>query len=226
MTDIANRQESGSMTAIIGVGNIGGAVARHLVRGGESVVLASSDSANAAALAKELGPLARSASVADAIASADTVVLALWLEAIKDVVPRHLQLLEGKVVVDPSNPIGFDDQGKPIRTLPEGQSSGSIVAALLPSSAHYVKAFGTLAADALAAGANRQPRRAALFYATGDDLASNTVEHLITVAGFDPLMVGGVEMAGRIEAPDGDLHQFGLNGEIVDLDQAREALAK
>jgi hypothetical protein len=31
---------------------------------------------------------------------------------------------------------------------------------------------------------------------------------------------------GRIDAPGGDLHQFGLNGELADLDQARAAVAK
>ena len=41
-------------TAIIGTGNIGGTLARHLVRGGEPVVLAAKDEANAAALAQEL----------------------------------------------------------------------------------------------------------------------------------------------------------------------------
>jgi predicted dinucleotide-binding enzyme len=46
-------------TAIIGIGNIGGTLARHLVRGGEPVVLAAKDEANAAALAQELGELAR-----------------------------------------------------------------------------------------------------------------------------------------------------------------------
>jgi hypothetical protein len=39
------------------------------------------------------------------------------------------------------------------------------------------------------------------------------------------LKAGGVADAGRIEAPGGDLHQFGLNGELVDLDQARAAVA-
>ena len=42
-------------TAIIGIGNIGGTLARHLVRGGEPVVLAAKDEANAVALAQELG---------------------------------------------------------------------------------------------------------------------------------------------------------------------------
>ena len=222
MTDTTSQ----NTTAIIGVGNIGGAVARHLVRGGESVVLASNDPSNAQARAAELGSLARAASVEEAIAGADTVVLALWLDAIKGLIPQHTKLLEGKVVVDPTNPIGFDEKGQPMRTLPVEQSSGSIVAALLPPSAHYVKAFGTLAADALSASAFREPRRAALFYATDDDIAGATIERLISTAGFDPLKAGGLSVAGRIEAPGGDLHQFGFNGEIVDLDQARSALAK
>jgi predicted dinucleotide-binding enzyme len=214
-----------STTAIVGVGNVGSALARHLSRGGESIVLAAKTRAHGQAVANELGPLARAASVEDAIADADAIVFALWLDAMKEVIPQQARLLEGKVVVDPSNPISFDDSGKPMRTLPEGQSAGSIVASLLPSSAHYVKAFGTLAADALAGAALRQPRRAALFYATDDDVAATTIERLIRVAGFDPLKAGDLDAAGRIEAPGGDLHQFGLNGEIVDLDQARAALA-
>jgi predicted dinucleotide-binding enzyme len=211
-------------TAIIGVGNIGGAVARHLVAGGEPVVLAAEDASNAEALAAELGPLARAASVDDAIADGDAVVFAVWLDTIKELIPEHARLLEGKVVVDPSNPIAFNENGQPIRTLPEGQSAGSVVAALLPAGTHYGKAFGTLAADALAAGAHRGPRRAVLFYATDDDTAATTIERLVRAAGFDPLRAGGVADAGRIEAPGGDLHQFGLNGELVDLGQARAAV--
>src|SRR5207237_2178895 len=53
-------------TAIIGIGNIGGPLARHLVRGGEPVVLAAKDQAKAATLAQELGELARAASVEEA----------------------------------------------------------------------------------------------------------------------------------------------------------------
>jgi predicted dinucleotide-binding enzyme len=210
-------------TAIIGVGNIGSAVARHLVAGGEPVVLAAKDKRNADALADELGPLARAASVEDAIADGDAVVFAVWLDTIKELIPQNARLLEGKVAVDPSNPIGFE-RDQPFRTLPEGQSAGSVVAALLPAGAHYVKAFGTLAADALAAGAHRAPRRAVLFYATDDDTAATTIERLVRAAGFDPLKAGGVADAGRIEAPGGDLQQSGLNGELVDLDQARAAV--
>jgi predicted dinucleotide-binding enzyme len=212
-------------TAIIGVGNLGSALARHLVAGDELVVLAAADEAHAAARANELGPKASAASVEDAIAGADVVVLALWLDQIKALVPEQAHLLENKVVVDPSNPIGFDENGQMVRTLPDDQSAGSIVAALLPTSTHYVKAFGTLAADSLASSANREPRRVALFYATDDDISAGKAERLIRAAGFDPVKAGGVADAIRIEMPGGDLHQMGLNGELLDLDQARATLA-
>jgi predicted dinucleotide-binding enzyme len=157
MPESASRKGAGSTTAIVGVGNIGSALARHLVRGDEAVVLAAKDGSHAEALADELGPLARAASVEDAVAGADAVVFALWLDTIKELLPRLAGLLEDKVVIDPSNPIAFDEKGQTIRTLPHRQSAGSVVAALLPAGAHYVKAFGTLAAGALAAGANREP---------------------------------------------------------------------
>src|SRR5436189_2162428 len=133
-------------TAIIGIGNIGGTLARHLVRGGEPVVLAAKDEANAAALAQELGEHARAASVEKAIAEADVVVFAVWLDTIKELTAKDTDLLEGKVVVDPSNPIGVDQIGDMMRTQPDDQSEGSVVAALLPTGAHYVKAFGALGA--------------------------------------------------------------------------------
>lgn len=213
------------ITAIIGVGHIGSPLARHLVGGHERVILAAKDESRAQALARQLGPLARAASAEDAIAAADVVVFAVWFDTIKELVATHARQLENKVVVDPSNPLGFDDNGQMFRTLPDDQSAGSVVVARLPASAHYVKAFGTLGADSLANGANRAPR-AVLFYATDDDAAATAIERLISAAGFDPLKAGGVADAGRIEAPGGDLHQHGgLNGRLLDLHEARAALA-
>ena len=206
-------------TAIIGVGNLGSAVARHLVAGDEPVVLAAADEEHARALADELGPSANAASVEDAIAGADAVVLATWLDQTRELMPTRTGLFENKVVIDPSNPIGFEN-GQLIRTLPAGQSSGSVVAGLLPASAHYVKAFGTLGAvEQLAISANRDPR-VVLFYATDDDAAEATAQRLIRAAGFEPLKVGGVSDAGRIEGPDGE-----LQGRIFDLDEARAIVA-
>ena len=213
-------------TAIIGVGNIGGALARHLAGGGEQVVLAAREEPNAAALAGELGPRASAATVPAAIGAADVVVFAVWFDALKQLLTEYAGLLDGKVVADPSNPIGITADGTAFRTLPEGQSQGSLVAAMLPAGAHYVKAFGTLGADSLANSANRTPRRAVLFYATDDDRAAAAIERLITVSGFDPVRAGDVSEVGRLEVPGGDLHQNGgLGGKLLDADQAHAAVA-
>jgi predicted dinucleotide-binding enzyme len=214
----ANQKGVSLTTAIIGVGNLGRTVARHLVDGAEPVVLAAADKGHAEALADELGPHASAASVEDAIAGADVVVLATWVDQTRELVPARTSLFEEKVVVDPSNPIGFDGNGQMFRTLPQGESAGSVVAGLLPKSAHYVKAFGTLGADQLATSANREPR-VVLFYATDDDAAEATAQRLIR-AGFEPLKVGGVSDAGRIEGPDGE-----LQGQIFDLNEARSTIA-
>ena len=211
-------------TAIIGLGNIGSRVARHLVQGGERVVLAARDQSGADSLAAELGPLATSATVADAVSAADAVLLALWLDTGKEVISQLGQALAGKVVIDPSNPIGPDGHGGYTNTLPADQSAASVLAEMLPAGAHLVKAFGTLGADALGSAANRPAGRAVLFYATDDD-AAETVERLISASGFDPVKAGGLDAAGRLELMRGDLHQNGgLGGKLLNIDEARAAL--
>jgi hypothetical protein len=212
-------------TAIVGVGNVGTALAYHLVHGGEAVVLAAENESNAQALAEDLGPLARAASVGNALDEADVVIFAVWLDTIEELIAKYASALDGKVVIDPSNPIGVSESGEMIRTVPDGQSAGSLVAALLPRSAHYAKAFGTLDVVELAKSSKRE-QMAVLFYATDDDTAAAEVERLIRTAGFGPLKVGGVGSAGRIEFPGGDLHQNGgLNGRVLDHAEAQAAIA-
>ena len=212
-------------TAILGVGNIGGAVATHLAAAGEAVVLASQDQSSAEELARRLGPSASAGGVADAIEAAETVIFAVWLDAIKELVGANRAGLVGKVVIDPSNPVAMDADGNFSRTLPDGVSAGSVIAGRLPPAAHFVKAFGTVAADKLAGAANRTPDRAVLFYATDDETAAAEAERLISVSGFAPVKVGGLDQAIRIEM-FGDLHDFGgLNGQLVSAREARAVLA-
>lgn len=186
-------------TAIIGVGNIGSSVAHDLVQGGQRVILAARNQSKADALASQLGDLARSATVSDAVSQANAIVFAVHLDAMKQLISELSDALIGKVVIDPSNPVGPDGHGSFVRTLPQDESAGSVIASLLPPDAHYVKAFGTLGADSLRSGANRQPQRAVLFYATDDAIAGATIEQLIHAAGFDCVKIGGVDSAGRIE---------------------------
>jgi 8-hydroxy-5-deazaflavin:NADPH oxidoreductase len=208
-------------TAVIGTGNIGSALAEHLVAGGEPVVLAASEPPEA--LAKQLGDLASASSVSEAIEAADAVIFAVWFDVMKSLISENLPKLDGKVVIDTSNPVAANEKGEFHRSLPDGVSSGSVIAGLIPSSARFVKAFGTLSAEGLKDGANRTPR-AVLFYATDDEQAQAVIERLISAAGFDPVKAGGVDAAIRIEMY-GDLHQYGgLNGKLVDLAEARVAL--
>jgi 8-hydroxy-5-deazaflavin:NADPH oxidoreductase len=210
-------------TAIMRVGTIGTIVARNLVRGGECVVLANRDKSKADKLAAELGQLASSAEVGDAIAQSDVVVLAVYFDVIKFLIPEFGEKLVGKIVVDPSNPVGPDGKGGFKKTIPADQSAGQIIAQMLPSGAKFVKAFGTLGAGSLASASRRVPERAVLFYATDDAGAGETIARLITAAGFDPVKVGGADQSIRIEV-GGDLAEFGgLNGKLLTVAEA-EAL--
>ena len=209
-------------TAIVGVGNIGRTLAGELVAGGEHVVLAARQTPNE--LARQLGDLAAATTVPDAIESADVVIFAVWLDVVEGLIEQNRTLLAKKVVVDPTNPVAVNDKGEISRTLPEGVSSGSVIAGLLPETVHFVKAFGTLSAGSLQRSTNRAPNRAVLFYATNDDEAQAAIERLISVAGFDPLKVGGIDAATRIEV-GGDLNEGGLGGKLLDVQEARAAIA-
>jgi 8-hydroxy-5-deazaflavin:NADPH oxidoreductase len=206
-------------TAIVGLGNIGSRLAKNLTAGGEKIIVAERTLEKADRFAKELGGNAQAMSVPDAIKKSDVVILAIYLDAIKQFVSTYRDLLVGKIVVDPSNPIAPDGKGGFKKTIPVNQSSGQIVSAVLPKGARFVKAFGTLSAGSLASGANRTPERAVLFYATDDSEAGRAVEKLISASGFSPIRVGGVDKSIRIEV-GGDLHEFGQLGRLVSTKEA------
>src|SRR5580693_8014400 len=195
-------------TAIIGTGGIGSAIARRLASGGETLRLSSADSASARTLAAQIGPAAVvAAGNGDALQGAGAVVLALRFTVLKGVIDEIADLLTGQVVVVPSNPFSLDAHGNVFRVLPEGQSSGEVVAGWLPRGAHLAMAFGSMSADLLASASNRSPESAVLCYAAGDDRAGEEVERLIRAAGFEPVKIGGVEQSSRLEV-GGDLHDL------------------
>jgi 8-hydroxy-5-deazaflavin:NADPH oxidoreductase len=207
-------------TAIIGTGGIGSVIAGKLAAGGETLRLSSADAKSARTLADEIGPGAVvAASNRDALQGTNAVVLALRFTALKGVIAEIAERLTGEVVVVPSNPLSTDAQGNVSRVLPEGQSSGEVVAGWLPPGARLALAFGTLPADLLESASNRSPERAVLFYATDDDQASKEVERLIRTAGFEPAKIGGIEQSGRLEV-GGDLH-----GLIVSPAQAQSLIS-
>ena len=159
-------------------------------------------------LAAEIGPAAVVAGDnRDALQGADAVVLALRFTALKGVIDEIADRLTDKLVVVPSNPLGTDAQGNVSRLLPEGQSSGEVIAGWLPAGARLAMAFGTLSADVLESSSKRSPDPAVLFYVTDDDRAGEEVERLIRTAGFEPVKAGGLEQSSRLEV-GGDLHDL------------------
>lgn len=210
-------------TAIIGFGNIGATIANQLTAGGIDLIVSERNLDKARRLAADLGPRTQVMHVGDAIKAADIVVLAIWFDAIKQLVAADPGAFSDKIVVDPSNPIVPDGRGGFRKTIAEDQSAGMVVARLLPHNAKLVKAFGTLGAQSLASGANRTPEPAVLFYATDYPDAGRVVAKLIASAGFSPFDVGGIDQSIRIEV-GGDLHEFGKLGKLVSASEARQML--
>ena len=195
-------------TAIIGTGGIGSAIARRLASGGETLRLSSANPASARTLAAEIGRASvGAADNRDALQGADAVVLALRFGVLKGVIAEIAGPLADKIVIVPSNPVGIDAQGKVSRLLPEGQSSGAVVAGWLPAGARLAMAFGTMSADLFESASHRSPEPAVLFYVTDDDRAGEEVERLIRAAGFEPVRAGGTGQSGWLEV-GGELHDL------------------
>lgn len=184
-------------TAIIGTGGIGSAIARRLAAGGETLRLSSADAKSARALAAEIGGASVvAAGNHDALRGADAVILALRFTVLKSVIDEIAESLAGKVVVVPSNPVTADAHGNVSRVLPEGESSGAVVAGWLPPGAHLAMAFGSMSADLFTSASNRSPEPAVLFYAADDGRAGAEAGRLIRTAGFEPAKAGGVSLTG------------------------------
>jgi 8-hydroxy-5-deazaflavin:NADPH oxidoreductase len=209
--------------AIIGAGNIGGRLAANFATGGQDFLLADRDQDTAAKIAADLDGHAEAVSIDEAVDRAGVLVIALWLDAFEQLIAQDGGRLAGKVIVDPSNAVGPDGTGGYRKTIGEHESSGQILAGLLPPGAPLVKAFGTLSAPTLSSAAWREPERAVLFYAADDAAAGDLVAELIRAGGFEPVKVGGLDQSIRIEM-FGDLHEVGALGRTVTRTEALKAI--
>ena len=209
--------------AIIGSGNIGGTLAADFAAGGQDFLLAGRDQEVAGKLAADLDGHAEVVSIDEAVERADVLVFAVWLDAFEQLIAQYGERLAGKVIVDPTNAVGPDGAGGYKKVIGEQESSGQILAGLLPAGARLVKAFGTLSAPTLAAVARREPERAVLYYAADDPAAGDLVAELIRAAGYEPVRVGGLDQSIRIEM-FGDLHEYGALGRPVTKSEALKAI--
>jgi predicted dinucleotide-binding enzyme len=207
--------------AVIGLGNIGTAVASNLVKSHRPVIVADRKIEKTNELAQKLGKYAQPKEIPAAIEEADIIVLAVWFDAIKEIFSTYASALQGKIIVDPSNPIAPDEKGGFKKIIGENLSAGGLLSALLPNNAKLAKALGTLGVASLAASAFQNPA-CVLFYATDDTSINPALEQLIRDIGFEPVRVGDLEKSIRIEV-FGDLHEFGALGKAV---TKNEAIAK
>ena len=209
--------------AIIGTGNIGSRLAANFAAGGQDFLLAGRDQEAARKIASALDGHAEVVSVDEAVERADVLVPAVWFDTFRQLIAQYGGRLAGKVIVDPTNPIGPDGNGGYRKVIGEQESSGQILAGLLPAGARLVKAFGTLSAGSLSSAARREPERAVLFYAADDDAAGDLLADLIRASGFEPVRVGGLDQSIRIEG-FGDLHETGALGRVVTKSEALKAI--
>ena len=212
-----------STVAIIGTGNIGSTLAAEFAAGGQDFLLAGRDQEAARTIAAGLDGHAEAVSVDEAVQRAGALVVAVWLPDFEQFIAQYGERLAGKVIIDPTNPVGPDGAGGYRKVIGAQESSGQILAGLLPAGAVLVKAFGTLSGPSLAAATRQEPDRAVLFYASDDDAAGDLVTGLIRAAGFDPVRVGGLDQAIRIEM-FGDLHEYGALGRVVTRTEALKAI--
>lgn len=211
-----NTENSKTKVAIIGLGKIGVAIATNLIKGNHSVILASRDLEKAKSVANQLGTLAVVKETSDAIIDADVIIPAIYFNSLKEFFQTYSTELQGKIIVDVSNPIAPDGKGGFKKIIGEQDSAAKILSDLIPRSSKLIKAFGTLGAGSLKSAAFNEPEKKVLFYASDNTNSNQQIEELISSSGFEPYHVGGLEQAIRIEV-FGDLHEFGKLGKPITL---------
>jgi NADPH-dependent F420 reductase len=180
---------------IIGTGNMGRAIATRALAGGHDVTLIGTESEKANQLADELGAGGSGSVRAGDSPTGDLVVLAVWYPTTLDAVREHSDQLDGKVVVDISNPIDVS-QFEPL-DLDSGSAAEELAHAA--PGARVVKAFNTTFAPTLEAG-EVAGQSLDVFIAGDDAEAKAQVSELIESAGLRPIDVGPLRRARQLEA--------------------------
>lgn len=179
---------------LVGAGNMGAAFVKQLTAVGHQVRVTARDMSKAQALASaHMG--ATAALPAEALGDSQVVIVATgYVDAVLAL--KSLGSLEGRVVIDITNPLTADYMGL---TLGHDTSAAEEIAKALPS-AQVVKAFNTVLAQVLAEGpAFANGQTVPVFYAGDDDRAKQTVRALAESIGFQPVDAGGLKNARYLE---------------------------
>jgi predicted dinucleotide-binding enzyme len=181
----------------IGAGHIGSQLARLALQHGYDVVLSNSRGPDTLKeLVQELGSRARAATVMEAAAAGDIVVVTIPLKSIGDI---PVAPLAGKIVIDTNNYYPQRD-GQIAELDKETATTSELLQRHLPAS-KVVKAFNhiyaaELTTDPQPAGT---PKRRALAIAGDDADAKRAVAQLIDQFGFDVVDIGPLKDSWRIQ---------------------------
>jgi 8-hydroxy-5-deazaflavin:NADPH oxidoreductase len=180
-----------STISIIGSGGMAAAIGGRIAKAGYTVELVSRDPAKARALADQLAAGATTGRYGAAPAG-DIVILAVPYTSAAALVAEYGDALDGKVIIDITNPVAPDFSGL---VTPHGSSGAQEIAKVAPAGAHVVKAFNTIFGHVLARGG-----RLDAFIAADDAEAKARVSTFLESLGLRPLDVGGLHMAQTLEA--------------------------
>lgn len=179
--------------SIIGAGNVGMALGGAFTRRGQHVVFGTPDPGKHAPAVAALGPLAKVASTAEAIAASDLVILAVPHAALPSIA-QALSDWQGRILVDATNPLAPGLSGLSMGTT----TSGAEELAKLARGARVVKAFNTTGAENMANAA--YPGGVPFMPVCGDDAdARQRVAGLAALIGFDAVDLGPLAAARYLE---------------------------
>jgi predicted dinucleotide-binding enzyme len=191
---------------IIGTGNMARGIATRALAGGHTVTLLGTTADKAHALAAELSGDVRAGTVGDPL-EGDVVVLAVWYQVLDAVLARYGDQLDGKVVIDITNPVD-PETFQPVNV--EAGSAAQEIAQNVPG-AKVAKAFNTTFAGTLVEGqVAGQPLD--VFVASDDDDAKAVVRELAKDSGLRVVDAGPLAIARQLEGA-GYLH-MAIQGEL------------
>ena len=176
---------------VIGSGSMGSGLVKQLTRAGHHVLVTGRDAAKAGALARRHG--ARAVSAADAVVSDVIIVATGYADAVAAL--KGLGRLEGKVVVDITNPLTPDYMGL---TVGHTTSAAEEIARVIPG-ALVVKAFNTVFAAVLDEGSRVGGQAVPVFVASDDAKAKSDVAGIARSMGFDVIDAGVLKNARYLE---------------------------
>lgn len=183
--------------AILGAGSVGTALARNWSAKGRAVRLGVRDTASdsAGAAAAILGPAVPVLHFGEAVQGADTVVLALPWSAVETTL-RALDLPQGCVLIDATNPLGMGSDGFGL-LIGHDTSGAEQVAAWAPG-ARVVKTLNQVGAEIMA-DPSVLPVPPVMFAAGDDADARAQALSLVSDLGFDAWDFGPLKGARLLE---------------------------